>query len=387
MTILHTSDWHLGHTLYNFDRTEEQRDMLRQITAIVAERQPDALVVSGDVYHTAQPSAPVQTMFAEALIAMHQAAPNMDIVVTAGNHDSASRHEIFRTPWHALGVTAVGTISGDDAERHIVEIPGSGYIVAVPYVNDRNLPEGFYQRLSDAVAERNGSALPVVLMAHTTVSGCDFTGHDNASEYTAGGIDSHEAADLGTGYDYIALGHIHRPQTLHGTAHRLRYSGTPLPVSFDERYEHSVSLVTIASHGAEPQLETIAIANPRPLVTLPAEGYAPWDEARELLRQFPDDIPAYIRLNVETPDFIPAQAQTEAALLCETKACRFCHINAHRPETDEAGSGRALTVEEFRAEQPMDIARRYADDTGITFSGELEETFREVLAALDEAHE
>ena len=69
MKILHTSDWHLGHTLYNYDRTEEQRLMLEQMTAIVAEEQPDAMLVSGDIYHTAVPSAAAQKLYTDSMVA------------------------------------------------------------------------------------------------------------------------------------------------------------------------------------------------------------------------------------------------------------------------------------------------------------------------------
>ena len=82
MKILHTSDWHLGHVLYGYDRSEEQMSMLSQIERIIKDTQPDLMVLSGDVYHTSQPSAAVQTMFANAIVAMHQACPKMTIVVT-----------------------------------------------------------------------------------------------------------------------------------------------------------------------------------------------------------------------------------------------------------------------------------------------------------------
>lgn len=108
--LLHTSDWHLGHALYGYDRSEEQADMLRQMREIVERERPDVFLISGDVYHTAQPSAAVQKMFAEAMVALHAVHPEMHIVVTAGNHDSASRHEIFRTPWLSINVHALGTV-------------------------------------------------------------------------------------------------------------------------------------------------------------------------------------------------------------------------------------------------------------------------------------
>ena len=90
MKILHTSDWHLGHTLYSFDRTEEHKAMLKQIIDIVSKHQPDVFLLCGDVYHTPQPSAAVQTLLSDALVDIHNAHPEMTIVMTAGNHDSGT---------------------------------------------------------------------------------------------------------------------------------------------------------------------------------------------------------------------------------------------------------------------------------------------------------
>lgn len=387
MKILHTSDWHLGHTLYGYDRTEEQAAMLLQIIDIVKREKPDVFLLSGDVYHTAQPSAAVQTMCTEAIVKIHDANPDMTIVITAGNHDSGTKHEIFRTPWQALKVFSIGNLDKEHPENHIIEVPGKGYIIAIPYCYERSIPEGFFQDLLNKVDERNaknvlnGEKLPVVMMAHTTVKGCDFQGHDNATEYTVGGIDSLDISDLGEGYDYLALGHIHHEQWIRGSHHRIRYAGSPLAVSFDENYEHSVSLVTIEHPAEEVKLEKIAIENPRPLVTLPTEGAVSWEEAKQLLKDFPADIPAYIRLNVEIEDFLPVEANQEANNLVKDKACRFCLINAKRKQHSQAQQ-KTMTVQEFQAESPIDIARRYAEDSGIEFDEDMADMFKEITHLL-----
>ena len=383
MKILHTSDWHLGHTLYNYDRTEEQRAMLEQMVSIVEEQKPDVFLLCGDVYHTPQPSAAIQTMLSEALVRIHDANPGMTIVMTAGNHDSGSKHEIFRKPWLALKVHAIGQLEKENMDEHIIEVPGKGYVIAVPYANERNIPDGFFQQLLDRVAERNSEGLPVVLTAHTTVKGCDFTGHDHASEYSVGGIDSFELEQMGDGYDYLALGHIHHEQFVHTGKHNVRYCGTPLAVSFDENFPHSVSMVEIERHGDTPTIKKIEIENPRPLVTLPTEGAASWEEAKELLEKFPDDIPAYLRLNVEIEDFLPVEANEEAASLAKRKQCRFCYINAKR-KMDRQSEAKVLTVQEFQEENPVEIAKRYAEYSGICFDEELESMFKEAMAMVAE---
>lgn len=357
--------------------------MLDQMAEIVGREKPDVFLLCGDVYHTAQPSAAVQTLFTEALISILDANPGMTIVVTAGNHDSGSKHEIFRSPWRVLKVHTIGRLDRDNADEHIIEVPGKGYVVAVPYCNERSIPEDFFQALLDEVKKRNAGNLPVVMTAHTTVRGCDYTGHDNASEYVVGGIDSLEIAQLGEGYDYLALGHIHHAQFVHTGKHNARYSGSPVAVSFDEAYPHSVSIVEIERHGDSPRTEIVEIENPRPLVTLPAKGAAEWNKAKELLAGYPNDIPAYIRLNVEIDDFLPPEANAEANKLTEGKQCRFCLINARR-KTAPRTAEKALSVQEFKEIDPLEIARRFAQDSGISFSTDMADMFGEVMDMIED---
>ena len=383
MKILHTSDWHLGHTLYNYDRTEEQMVMLLQMVNIVREQKPDVFLLCGDVYHTPQPSAAVQTMLTNALMEIHDTNPDMTIVITAGNHDSGTKHDIFRTPWKALKVYTVGSVDANQKEDLIIEVPGKGYVIAVPYANERNMPKGLFKDLLDIANEKNVDNLPIVMMAHTTVRGCDFAGHENGSEYAVGGIDSYDLDEMGTGYDYLALGHIHHGQFIHSGKHNVRYCGTPIPVSFDENYKHSVSIVEITEHGEKPMVVEIEIDPHRPLVTLPTEGVATWEDAKELLENYPNDIEAYIRLNVEVDDFLPVEAHAEALMICEDKKCRFCVINSRRLKKNRK-EAKVMSVQEFKAEEPIGIAERYAEDLGIEFDNDLKELFNETLAALKE---
>lgn len=383
MKILHTSDWHLGHMLYNNERREEQETMLEQMVDIVREQHPDVFLLCGDVYHTSQPSAAIQTMFTNALVRIHDANPAMTIVIIAGNHDSGTKHEIFRTPWKALKVHTIGNLNKDSLDQQIVEIPGKGYIVAIPYVNERNIPENFFQQLLDYVAKNNTDNLPVIMTAHTTIQGCDFTGHDHVNEYVVGGIDSLDIEKMGEGYDYLALGHIHHEQFVHTGKHNVRYSGSPIAISFDENFAHSVSIVEIDSHNDKPEISTIEIQNPRPLVTLPTEGMASWEEAKELLAKFPDDIPAYIRLNVEIDDFLPVDAYAEAKSLTEGKQCKFCHINAKRKVVQKTDS-KMLSVQEFQEENPLNIAKRFAEDSGMTFDDDMSKLFTEIVRMVEE---
>ena len=379
MKILHTSDWHLGHTIYNYDRTEEQTDMLNQIVEIVNNEKPDLFLLCGDVYHTAQPSASVQTMFVNALMNIHNANPEMTIVITAGNHDSGSRHEIFSAALETMKIYTIGNLTKENFDKHIIEIPNKGYVIAIPYTHERNIPEGFFQQIIDYTIKQNTNNLPIIMSAHTTVKGCDFSGHDHASEYTVGGIDTFDIDQMGEGYDYLALGHIHHEQFVHSGRHNVRYSGSPIQISFDENYPHSISIIEIDKHGDIPNTKKIEINNINPLVTLPTKGFTTWEEAKELLQNFPNDSSAYIRLNIEIEDFIPVDANATAINIASTKQCKFCYINAKRKTQINSEEISTMTIEEFQNESPINIVKRYTKDTNTIFNDEMIELLNAVI--------
>ena len=394
--ILHTSDWHLGHTLYNYDRSPEQQAFLRQLADIVREEQPDAMLVCGDIYHYSTPSAATQRMYTDAMLEIHRACPGMTIVVTAGNHDSSSKLEVDSNLWRHFRVQVVGHIERTEEEvnleKHIVGIEGAdgsvkGYVVAMPHVYPQNVPMldtdtpreerlgRFVQALLDEVEKRNDGRLPVVLTAHLSISGSDRTGHDTV----VGGMEFVPLQTLGTGYDYLALGHIHCPQAVPGSKGHARYCGTPLPVSFDESYPHSVSIVTV-ERGETPQIRTREITNPQPLVTLPRTPQ-PFEEALKLLADFPDEQPAYIRLNVRIKDYLAPDCNERASQAVREKACRYCCIKTTRETTESDEAERYLSIREVQQMSPLDIARLYYREN------EGEEMDEELCRLMEEAME
>lgn len=386
--FIHTSDWHLGQNFYGYDRGVEQRDMLRQLAAIVAEQQPDALLVSGDVYHTPSPSSSAVSLYVKSMLEIHDACPEMSIIVIAGNHDSAARLESDSLLWRLAGVTVLGGItrSSDgtaDLDHQLVRIKDCGIVAAVPFGYPASFPQvsgnaadrdhrqqAYFQALLDRAASQNPEGLPVVLMAHLAVSDSIYTGHDSTVL-----MDSVALDELGTGYDYTALGHIHHPQQLSTHAH---YCGTPLPVSFDEQCEHAVSLVEIAAHGSKPVVHRHVINNIRPLHTIPPTVPADFDTVMEQLQSINEEN-AYIRLNVLVDGNLPHDAQIRAAEVLEQKNCRYCCIKRTQPATAR-GQGPKMSLEQLSAKQPIDVANQYfIDKTGNAMSDQQQEMFYEAL--------
>lgn len=387
MKIIHTSDWHLGHLLYNYSREEEQQAMLQQMVHLVEEHQPDAFIISGDLFDSMQPSTTVQTMLTEALVAIHQAYPQMRIVCIAGNHDSGSRHTIYRTPWKALNVEMVGSITRESRlEEYIFKVEGKGYIVAVPFAAERFMPHDLFIRLKEMVDERNSEErLPIFLTAHLAIARCDYRGHELATDEQIGGVGCQELSVFGTGYDYIALGHIHKSQQL-DTEGRIYYSGTPIAMSFDEVYrgnQHGVLLVECNQQGQPPVVTPIALHNPRPLVNIPQEGFAPWEEVKQEFAAYPSDIPSYIRLNVEVEGYLPSNANDEAKVIAESKSCRFCLINAKRKEQHlEQGKARTYTTSEFKQLDPLDVAKMWIASKGELYDESMQQILEEVKSSI-----
>jgi exonuclease SbcD len=192
-------------------------------------------------------------------------------------------------------------------DDYIIELP-SGFIVAMPYMlGDRSQQ---LQSLLDRVAQRNTDGRPVVMMGHLAVTGSDITGHD----FEIGTLKTQSLASLGSGYDYLALGHIHKPQTLGHPEDSMnmeaitypapvaRYSGSALHVSCDETYPHTVSVIDIDHHGGQVTVRQLRIDELRHFYTLPEDpnaAFADENEALEGVKTFCQTVGrGYIRLKV-----------------------------------------------------------------------------------------
>ncbi len=389
LRILHTSDWHFGHVLYGYDRTEEQLETLAAIDAICRSERPDALVVSGDLYDVAQPSSAVQRRLTDALIAMRRHNPSMEIIITAGNHDSATRHEIARNLWEEHRIHMVGTVpqrEDSDLSSLLVSVGGKGVVCAVPYVNRRFVDEDFYMRVTEEASHmETDESLPVVLMAHMAVSGGDYEGHRSMAEGAIiGNLETAPLESLGHGYDYLALGHIHKRQQL-DAAGRVCYSGSPLAVSFDEPYAHGVFLVEIERRGAVPRVKSVDLEARCPLLTVGGPAGLPWADALNELNSLGAPSGSYVRLNVADDPTLPDNAVELARRASAEHGLRFCVLNRVRPgRTSSEHSDTSMTVEELRQRSPLDIARIYADAVGEVFDEDMESLLSEIINEVEE---
>ena len=294
MKFLHTSDWHVGKTLKGRDRLEEQRAVLGEIAGIVEQHQVDAVLVAGDVYDAAAPTAPAQHLVIQKLLRLRQAGA--EVIVIAGNHDHGPTFEAYRPLMGVAGITLVGMARPPDkggVVRFRARSTGEDVQVAVlPFLTQRyavRAAEIVTQTPSESVRAYDEMVRQVVralttgfddqavnlLMSHLTCIGGTFGGGERPAqsifEYSV------PASIFPVSAHYVALGHLHRRQSL--PAHcPVHYSGAPIAVDFGEQGNTSVVCLVEASPSVPARVTDIPITSGRRLRTV--RGTLPELEAR-----------------------------------------------------------------------------------------------------------
>lgn len=281
MNILHTSDWHIGRTLYGRRRYGEFEAFLEWLCETLREEQVDVLLIAGDVFDTTSPGNRAQELYYRFL---DRASSGLcrHIVVIAGNHDSPSFLDAPKGILRALNVHVISCANGN-GEEEVLTLDGKdgrpGLIVcAVPYLRDRDIrpseagenPDDKDRKLLAGIRdhygrvtaiarkkqEEAGGDIPIVVMGHLFTSGGQTVEGDGVRELYVGSL-AHVHADIFGMPDYLALGHLHVPQRIMGSE-TMRYSGSPLPMGFGEAgQQKSVCLVSFSKN--EPQVRPVDI--------------------------------------------------------------------------------------------------------------------------------
>jgi exonuclease SbcD len=358
MRLIHTADWHLGHTLAGHSRALEHERLLRWLVDVVDEEGADAVVVCGDVYDQGNPPAAAQRQLYGFLAEVRRRRPQTAVVVIGGNHDAAARLDAPRPVLDALGVTVLGGVPRDDdggvvAGGCVVPLVKDGDVCAVacavPFLRAPELSavvgaddgadvvvDGtrlIFDRIA-AVARARFPGVPLVLLSHCEVQGARTS---LASERPLFGGRHALPPSLfsDAGVVYAALGHLHLAQTL-GVA---RYCGSPLPLSMAERdYRHGVVVVDVAAN----HVQTRVRAAPRTVDFLRVPQIAaPLDEVLDRLRALdvvdrPVDERPFLEVRVRLDKPLPSlRAQIEEAL--QGKAVRLTRV-----EREGQGDGASL---------------------------------------------
>ena len=268
MKLLHTSDWHVGRTLYGRKRYEEFEAFLTWLVEAIQKNEIDALLIAGDVFDTSAPSNRAQELYYRFLCRV-AASSCHHVVVVAGNHDSPSFLNAPKELLKALDVHVIGSASETPYDEVLVlrnEQDAPELIVcAVPYLRDRDIRvadagesvEDKERKLLDgirdhyatvaALAEQKreelGVDIPIVGMGHLFTAGGQTVDGDGVRELYVGSLAHVTTGIFPACFDYVALGYLHVPQKVNGSE-TIRYSGSPLPMGFGEaKQQKSVCLV------------------------------------------------------------------------------------------------------------------------------------------------
>ncbi len=410
LQIFHTADWHLGQSFHNYDRLYEQQQFLDWLLRQLQAHQPDALILAGDVFDTINPSAAAQKQYYRFLNDAQQARPGLQMVITAGNHDAGSRLEAPRDLLEAFRIRVVGTVPRDqkgaiDPEQLIVPITSesgdvAAYVLAVPFLRPADLPtvkgaedpwlEGirrlYHQATQQAAMRRNTDApnAAIIAMGHCHFSGGEES-PDSERRLIIGQAECIGSEAFPPELTYTALGHLHRAQEFDGG--RIRYSGSPIPLSFSERsYSHRVLQLFI--DGQELQrVETLTVPRAVPMLRLPESGSATAPELLQLLQQLdlPADVPEsqqpFLELHLQEDQPNPG-FRSEADQIVQSRGVRLVSIKRHYPDRSgsEAIQPSEGGLDQLAAIRPEDVfSSHWRDEFNTEPDAAVLQVLREVL--------
>ncbi|HEI8296571.1 exonuclease subunit SbcD [Proteus mirabilis] len=264
MRIIHTSDWHLGQYFFTKTRAQEHQQFLDWLLEQIREQQVDALIVAGDIFDTGSPPSYARELYNRFVVAIRDT--QCQLIILGGNHDSVATLNESKSLLACLNTTVIANVHTENPQAPIIlyqknHMPGA-LLCAIPYLRPRDMVNSksgqsgaekqhvlkeaiadYYQRQYQAALDLRKQLkvnIPIIATGHLTTIGASVS--DSVREIYIGTLEAFNAT-LFPPFDYIALGHIHRPQRVNKSGH-IRYSGSPIPLSFDESAQQkSVCLI------------------------------------------------------------------------------------------------------------------------------------------------
>ncbi|MNF39336.1 Nuclease SbcCD subunit D [compost metagenome] len=403
MRILHTSDWHLGQHFMGKTRQAEHQAFCRWLIEQVRERQVDVVLIAGDVFDTGAPPSYAREQYNQFIVELRAAGAGL--VVLGGNHDSVAMLGESRTLLAQLDtrvVPAVGTALEEQLlvlERRSGEV--GAILCAIPFIRPRDVLQSqagqsatdkqlslqqaiqdHYQQLFSLAEQRRvelGGGLPIIATGHLTTVGASAS--ESVREIYVGALEAFPTNAFPAA-DYIALGHIHRPQKVGGLEH-IRYCGSPIPLSFDEaRQQKEVLLVELDSIGLH-KVEALPVPRFQPLHSLRGALADLPAQLAEVAREGTPERPVWVEVLVSSDDYLN-DLQARLATLCEGLPVEVLRIRRERGGAQPGLAREAReTLDELNPEEVFD-KRLASEELDEDLRRSLQGLHREVLAELRE---
>ena len=383
MKLLHTSDWHLGQSLNQFERSFEHAQFLAWLLDTLVTEQVDALLIAGDVFDNSNPSAASQSQLYHFLTEARRRLPRLNVVMTAGNHDAPGRLEAPAPFLALMDAVVVGLIGrpGEgvsiDLNRMVVPLKDAvgkiaAWCIAMPFLRPSDLPriEGapdpygagiaaLYAQAYACAANKRAAGQAIIALGHCHISG-GAVSKESERRIVIGGVEALESNIFAPGISYVALGHLHLAQKVGGDPTR-RYCGSPLPMSFSEiNYPHQVVLVELSGETVASTRE-IRIPRSVELLSVPHVA-APLAAVLAQLQAIANsDLPEaqwpylLVRVRLEQPE-PDLRAQVQAALL--GKPVRLVRIETSTQQSAELTPAPLVTIDALSAMAPAGFFER-----------------------------
>ncbi len=402
MRIIHTADWHLGHSLNGWGREDEHRVYFQRLADVIDREEADVLLVAGDIFDSSNPSGEVQRLLYDALAEFKRRRPGLTTIISGGNHDPAQRLEAPMPVLRALDVHVVATVQRQngriDIARHLFPIGGREgapalYALAIPFLRASDLTglhaEGadpvvdaasrFYAEIT-ALAQEIAGDVPIIATSHLHCAG-GLESEGAERRILIGGAHALPPGVFPECLAYVALGHLHGQQTLKGG--RVRYSGACFPLSASEiRHNHGVTLIKM--EGGSCAHSHIPIERPAEVLRLPASGTITLDDLPAALAgiSYDADLPMGLRPLVYleiAPTDAASVLMTDAARLVSARGLRLGGARVQRKV--EADAPAPPAVSSLRETDPETLfVQAYKNRNGIDPDARHLNAFRDIVA-------
>lgn len=399
MKILHTADWHLGQTFYEYDRRTEHLHFLEWLKRQIKQRGINLLLIAGDVFDGPNPSAESQRMYYRFLREVTADNPFLQIIIIAGNHDSAARLEAPNPLFDGMNITVRGVVRHDaegeiDFAHLIVPVykkeslpvinqaKASGkseeellpitmnkdhiaaFCLAVPYLRQGDYPpsenyaKGIQALYKELFNEIKDEGKPVIAMGHLQATGAELSENDRSERAVIGGLEGVSPDAFDRQIAYTALGHLHRLQRV-SERENVRYAGAPIPMTFSEKRNRN-GVVIVETGKGKVEINRIEIPLYVPLQSIPATP-EPLEGVLDAIFGLPDgevtERSPYLEVKIKmTEPDTSYKYKIESAL--QGKAVRLARVVAVMPALKSTGIS-AASYEELQSLHPLDVALDY----------------------------
>jgi DNA repair protein SbcD/Mre11 len=406
MRILHTSDWHLGQYFLGHSRQTEHQKLIEWLVEQTRIHHVDAVLIAGDIFDTGAPPSYARELYNRLVLALRDAG--VGLTVLAGNHDSVAMLQESRDLLALLSTFVMPSVQDDPNEQVQVLTTRDGapgaIVCAIPFIRPRDVLlsvagenardkqaslqdaiHAHYQALFALAVQKRaelGVHLPIVATGHLTTVGASAS--ESVREIYVGSLEAFPTAAFPAA-DYIALGHIHRPQKVGGLEH-IRYSGSPIALSFDEaRQTKQMLLVDVSAQGLDA-VTPIHVPCFQPLLSVTGSLEALATSIRAAAHEAPEGTTVWLEVVVAADDYL---SDLQARIDAMTKGRPVEVLRIRRERSAQQNALQAQAKETLNELTPDDVfARRLQTETlDDDLRAQLTSMYREIVAGIGEARE